>query len=121
WRDEVAPDERITKGAAKALRARIALYRGGWSLRRNPVEMRRGSDYIKYYTIARDECKEIMDAGKHGLDPDFKDLFKNYFCNVKNPVDPYGEIIFQVAMAGGGLYSVDSKLGYADGPRVNGK
>ncbi|MCH5716642.1 RagB/SusD family nutrient uptake outer membrane protein [Niabella hibiscisoli] len=29
WRTEVSSDERITKGAVKALRARLALYSGG--------------------------------------------------------------------------------------------
>ena len=40
WRNEVTSigdqlDERITKGTVKGLRARIALYRGGYSLRQN--------------------------------------------------------------------------------------
>src|SRR5215212_2755654 len=35
WRTEVAKDERITQGAVRGLRARIALYRAGWSLRQN--------------------------------------------------------------------------------------
>jgi len=120
WRDEVAPDERITKSAAMALRAKIALFRGGWSLRRSPVQMTRGADHMAYYTIARDECKELIESGKHALSADFKSLFKDYMCAVNNPVDPAGEIIFQVAMAGGSSVA-DGKSGYANGPRVNGK
>jgi hypothetical protein len=118
WQKEVAADERISKGAAKALRARIALYRGGYSLRPSTNKMERGSDHIKYYTIARDECKEIMESGQHALAPSFKELWQKYVCGVKTPVDPYGEIIFQVAMAGGSSIA-DSKMGYACGPRVN--
>lgn len=117
WRDEVAPDERITKSAAMALRARIALFRGGWSLRRNPVQMARGADHLAYYTIARDECKELIESGKHALSADFKSLFKDYMCTVNTPVDPTGEIIFQIAMAGGSAIA-DSKMGYANGPRT---
>lgn len=120
WRDEVAPDERITKAAAMALRAKIALFRAGWSLRRNPVQMGRGSNPETYYTIARDECKEIIESGKHSLVPDFKSVFKDYMCSVNTPVDPAGEIIFQIAMAGGSG-TADGKSGYANGPRVNGK
>ncbi len=117
WRDEVAADERITKSAAMALRAKMALFRAGWSLRRNPVQMAQGSDPATYYTIARDECKAIIESGKHSLVADFKSLFKDYICSVNNPVDPTGEIIFQVAMAGGSA-TADGKFGYANGPRT---
>ena len=119
WRDEVAADERITKSAAMALRAKIALFRAGWSLRRSPVQMAQGSNPEVYYTIARDECKEIIESGKHNLAPDFKSLFKDNICAVNNPVDPTGEIIFQIAMAGGSA-TADSKFGYANGPRTIG-
>ena len=119
WRNEVTADERITKAAAKGLRAKIALFRGGYALRRQPVQMIRGADHIKYYTIARDECKGIIESGFHNLAPTQKDLFQNYICKVETPVDPYGELIFQVAMAGDGAAS-NSKLGYASGPRTNG-
>jgi hypothetical protein len=47
WRTEVARNERITKGAAKALRARIALFRGGYALR-SDGKMERRSDYLNY-------------------------------------------------------------------------
>src|SRR5688572_10675072 len=64
WRNEIASigdvlNERITKGAVKALRARIALFRGGYSLRSTGT-MQRGSDYLTYYQIARDECNDII-------------------------------------------------------------
>ena len=58
WRSEVARNERITKGAAMALRARIALTRGGYALRSNQ-KMERRADYLNYYRIARDECAEL--------------------------------------------------------------
>src|SRR4030095_404608 len=54
WRSDVARNERITKGVAKALRARIALFRGGYSLR-PPVSgsglgtMQRSADYLPDY------------------------------------------------------------------------
>lgn len=120
WRDDVAPDERITKSAAMALRAKIALFRAGWALRRSPVQMAKGSNSNVYYTIARDECKELIESGKHALVPNFKNLFKDYMCAVNTPVDPAGEIIFQVAMVGGSG-TADGKSGYANGPRVNSK
>lgn len=111
WRTEVASDERITKGAVKALRARIALFRGGYSLRKSG-QMQRDADYLTYYKIARDECYDLMQRrDEHTLNPSFRSVFKDGIDSYK--IDPYGEVMFEVAMARG----VDSKLGYYDGPR----
>ncbi len=73
WRNEVASigdpiDERITKGVVKGLRARIALFRGGYSLRQDG-QMKRRADYLNYYQIARDECNDIITSGQHTLNP----------------------------------------------------
>lgn len=49
WRTEAGTyDERITKGAAKGLRARIALYRGGYGLRQNGF-VERGTNHLQFY------------------------------------------------------------------------
>jgi starch-binding outer membrane protein, SusD/RagB family len=117
WRSGVAAlgdanDERITKGAVKGLRARIALFRGGYSLRRDG-KMERGSNYLDYYKIADQECLDIIQSGEHSLDPSYRDLWQN---NVDaHKIDPFGEIIFQVAMAGA-TSATDSKLGKYNGP-----
>lgn len=121
WRNEItsigdALNERITKGAVKALRARIALFRGGYSLRSNGT-MQRSSDYTTYYQIARDECNEIINSGHHALNPSFKALWKNQVC-AHAVTDPQGELIFQ-ASAIGLTSAEDTKLGYYNGPRVN--
>lgn len=111
WRTAVASDERITKGAVKALRARVALFRGGYSLRESG-QMERDADYLTYYKIARDECYDLMQhRDQHTLNPSFKAVFKDGIDSYK--IDPYGEVMFEVAMGRG----VDSKLGYYDGPR----
>jgi hypothetical protein len=118
WRGDpgVAVDERITKGAAKALRARIALFRGGYSLRAISKTMERTADYIKYYTIARDECKDIIDSGRHKLNASFQAVFKDNFD--AHRIEPNGESLFQVALAGGTGVS-DGRIGFIDGTRVN--
>ena len=124
WRNEVATigdniDERLTKGTAKALRARIALFRAGYSLRNDTKMMQQGSDAAKYYAIAKNECKEIMDAGQHSLNPSYKSLWKDQVC-AHTIADPNGELMFQVSGIGlGGV--ADTKLGYYNGPTVNGK
>lgn len=115
WRTQAGTtNERITQGAVRALRARIALYRGGYSLRRSGT-MQRGSNYKAYYQIARDECYEvILHTGDHKLNPSYKAVFKDAIC--ANAIEPNGEIMWEVAFGGSGG-STDSKLGYYNGPK----
>jgi hypothetical protein len=117
WRNEVAAEERITQGAVRALRARIALAAGGYSL--HGTEMTRRSDFRDLYQIARDETKAIIDNGQHQLNPSFQAVFKDYIC--ASQFEPNGEIIWEVGMSGGNSATGDSKLGYYNGPRANSK
>lgn len=122
WRNEITAigdplDERITKGTVKGLRAKIALFRGGWSLRSNAT-MQRSADYLTYYQIARTECNEIISSGQHTLNPSFKALWKDQ-VNAHAVVDPQGELMFQ-ASAIGLTGAEDTKLAYYNGPTVNG-
>src|SRR5258705_1769406 len=115
WRTEVARNERITKGVAKALRARIALYRGGYSLRQNG-QMERRADYLTYYQIAKKECEELMARrDQHTLNPNFENIWRNVTSFI---YDPQGEIIFEVG-AGGGNGNSDSRMGNYDGPNLS--
>ena len=117
WRTEVARNERITKGAVKAIRAKIAMFRGGFSLRNETKIMERRSDFIKYYTIARDECADLMARrDQHTLNPNFEDIWKRYLSALTP--DPSGEIIFEVG-AGGGNSNSDSRMGNYNGPSIN--
>jgi hypothetical protein len=107
-------NERITKGAVKALRARLALQRGGYALRGNT--MTRAADYLDYYKIARQECLELMARrSEHTLNPSYGDLWLG--VNQQRH-DNANEIIFEVGMAGS-TATGDSKLGYYNGPRLN--
>jgi hypothetical protein len=120
WRNDLAAigdaqDERITKGTVKALRARIALYRAGFSLRKNG-SMVQGSNPATYYKIALDECAEIMASGQHSLNPSFKALWKSQ-VGARVAADPNGELMFQ-ASATGRTGVADTKLGYYNGPTV---
>ncbi|MEO7310229.1 MAG: RagB/SusD family nutrient uptake outer membrane protein [Chitinophagaceae bacterium] len=121
WRNDVAaigdqPDERLTKGAVKGLRARIALYRGGYSLR-SSATMVRGSNYLAYYQIAKDECTEIVASTQHSLNPSYRALWKDQ-VGARASNDPNGELMFQATGIGGGS-AADTKLGYYNGPKVN--
>ncbi len=116
WRTEAgARNERITKGVAKALRARIAMFRAGYSLRAN-AQMERRADYLDFYKIARDECADLMARrDQHTLNPSFSDIWRKLTSFI---YDPAGEIIFEIG-AGGGNGNSDSRMGNYDGPTLN--
>lgn len=116
WRTDAGPrNERITKAVAKALRARMALHRGGYSLRSNG-QMERRSDYLTYYNIAKQECEELMARrDQHTLNPNYEDIWRKV---TSFTYDPQAEIIFEVG-AGGGNSNSDSRMGNYDGPTLN--
>lgn len=118
WRTEsTVTNERITQGAVRGLRARIALYRGGYSLRKSK-QMERAANYKDFYQIARQECEAIMARPQdHNLNASFKAVFKDAICAHRQ--EPNGEILWEVGMTGGGSGFGDSKLGYYNGPRYN--
>ena len=116
WRTEAGPrDERINKGVAKALRAKMALHRGGFSLRSNG-QMERRDNYLTYYNIAKQECEELMARrDQHTLNPNYENVWRNVTSFI---YDPQAEIIFEVG-AGGGNGNSDSRMGNYDGPNLN--
>jgi starch-binding outer membrane protein, SusD/RagB family len=121
WKGELSTigepiDERITKAVAKGLRARIALFRGGFSLRQDSKTMERGSNYLTYYQIAKDECASIMSKGENNLNPSFKDLWKNK-VGAHAITDPENELMLQGSTVGTSGFN-DSKLGYYNGPKI---
>ena len=117
WRSEIpVRNERLTKGAVKALRAKIALFRGGYALR-SSGKMERNADYQTYYKIARDECADLLaKRTEHTLNPIFEDIWKKYLSSFA--YDPAGEIIFEVG-AGGSNATSDSRMANYNGPSVN--
>ncbi|MDQ6609990.1 MAG: RagB/SusD family nutrient uptake outer membrane protein, partial [Bacteroidota bacterium] len=120
WRNEITAigdvqDERITKGTVKGLRARIALFRGGYSLRQEGT-MKKGSNPQTYYQMARDETNDIIKSNQHSLNASFKDLWKNQVGG-RAVNDPNGELMFQ-ATAIGRTGTADTKIAYYNGPQV---
>jgi starch-binding outer membrane protein, SusD/RagB family len=115
WRLDVARNERITKGAAMALRARVAMSRGGYALRKDGI-IKRNSDYLTFYQIARDECAELMaNRSQHTLNPNYEDVWRKV---TSFTYDPQAEIIFEIG-AGGGNGNSDSRMGNYDGPNLS--
>ncbi len=120
WRNEITSigdqaDERLTKGAIKGLRARLALFRGGYSLRQDG-NLKRAADYQAFYQVAKDECNDIITSAQHTLNPSYKGLWKDQVC-AHAVTDPQGELMFQ-ASGIGGVGAEDTKLVYYNGPTV---
>jgi hypothetical protein len=102
--------ERVTKGFIKGLIARIALFRGGYSLRKSN-HMERGSNWQKYYELARTKCKEIMDKGVHQLNSSYLNIWKS-LCMLQEE-STFRENLFEVA---NGL-ARSGEIGYSIGVR----
>ncbi|GHT64051.1 starch-binding protein [Bacteroidia bacterium] len=93
WLRDMGTAERVTKGYVKGLRARMALAYAGYSSR-TPTETRRGRHWQEYYEIARKECREVMESGKHALNPNFATIFKTMH-EYKQELQ-YGEVLYEL-------------------------
>lgn len=108
--------ERVSKEFCQSLISRIALTRGGYSLypdTNNPSAvgtMKRQSDYLDYYQIAKNYADSVIQSGKHSLTKDFRNVFIdecNYIVNSND--DPIFEIPF--------LKNTSGNVGYVHGPQ----
>jgi starch-binding outer membrane protein, SusD/RagB family len=105
-----------SRSYAQALIARIALARGGYSLRpardgRADITMVRNDDYREYYQIANTYCKKLIESGMHALNLPYRTVFlnQNYGILVSND-----DMIFEVAYRPG-----VGEVGYVMGLKVN--
>lgn len=104
--------EYVNKGFALGLQARIALWRGGYSIRNKagfPTE--RGENYEDYYEIARNATYQVITEGPHKLNSSFVNVFKN-LCALQTDMASF-ENLFEVGM---GL-TRSSEVGYSIGVR----
>lgn len=71
--------ERVSKAFVKALRARIALYAGGYSQRDDGIRLSNDPDLERtaMYTIVRDECLDVIAQYPNLASLPFKDNFTN--------------------------------------------
>ena len=107
--------ERISKEAAYAMIARLALQAGGYSLNHdandvNGYKMTRPSNYKEYYQIARDYAKKVIDAGGHSLNKSFRDVFVDECNHIVNKGD---DAIFEIPFG----KDFSGAWGYAQGPK----
>ena len=128
--------ERVTKGFAKGLLARIALFAGGWSVRdgnafddtnvehypniegnpgmeeTNGCYVGRPKNWRDYYEIAEQQCAELIadSENPHALDPDYGDIWKTV-CGLG--YNAYNENLFEVANGVGYSGDIGTLMGRA--------
>ena len=91
--------ERVSKSFVKALRARIALYAGGYGLRGDGFRLSKDPELApeKMYEIARQECEDIINAKKNELG-----LFKENFTKLcQDNVTAGGESLWEIPFSSG--------------------
>lgn len=91
--------ERVSKSFVKALRARIALYAGGYGLRGDGYRLSKDPELApeKMYKIAKEECEDIINAGYNKLGS-FKENFTK-LC--QDNVTAGGESIWEIPFSDG--------------------
>lgn len=128
--------ERVTKGFAKGLLARIALFAGGWSVRdgnafddtnvehypnvegnpgmeeTNGFYVGRPKNWRDYYEVAEQQCAELIadPENPHTLDPDYGDIWKTV-CGLG--YNAYNENLFEVANGVGYSGDIGTLMGRA--------
>lgn len=109
--------EAASREFCQAMIARMALYRGGWSLRPNlddPTDvgtMRRPDDWRTYYRIAETYTGKVISEGKHSLKRSFKQVWVDE-ANWIVPTDD--DNIFDVPAKVGG----SGEIGYSLGTQI---
>lgn len=91
--------ERINKSFVKGLRARIALYAGGYALRGDGYRRSKDPDLApeKMFQIAKEECEEVIAAGYNKLGS-FEENFRK-LC--QDNVTAGGESLWEIPFSAG--------------------
>ena len=91
--------ERVNKDFVKGLRARLALYAGGYGLRGDGYRKSKDADLApeKMYEIARKECEEVIAHGSSTLGQ-FKD---NFIKLCQDNVTAGGESLWEIPFSDG--------------------
>lgn len=104
--------ERISKGFLKGFLARMALTRGGYSLRDKPgFPTEQAADYKKYYEIAHKQCQEVIAAQRYRLKPKYENIWRDV-CKLQAD-GMNGENLYEVALGLG----LSGEIGYSIGVR----
>ncbi len=110
WADQLPFGiEQVNREFVLGMIARLALMRGGYWLYPD-VTMKRKSDYLEYYTIARDYSKKLVD-----LKPRNMSSFATVFMNENKYIKPVNDdMIYEVA-----FYPGSGDVAWNNGVRVD--
>lgn len=84
---------RISKTAAQAMLARVCMFKAGYKLTVKG-DMLRPDNYKDYYNKAIELCDDVINSGKHELNPSYEQVFKNMCELVLEPKENIFEIQF---------------------------
>jgi starch-binding outer membrane protein, SusD/RagB family len=85
--------ERINREYVLGFITKLALTRGGYSMRADGT-MKRNSDYLDYYRIAKEYATKLITLKDRPLNPNFKQIFMNE-CKNLTPVND--DVLYEVA------------------------
>ncbi len=112
WADQLPNGiEQINREYTLGMIARLALQRGGWTLKPD-LTMAREDDYQQYYQIANQYASKLIQLKDRELPRDFRQIFVNQ-CKFISPVN--SDILFEVPFAIG-----EGDVGWNIGIRVDG-
>ena len=102
WANENAitkTTERVNKDFVKGLRARLALYAGGYGLRGDGYRLSKDPDLApaKMYEIARKECEEVIAHGSSNLGT----FMENFLKLCQDDVTAGGESLWEIPFSNG--------------------
>ena len=102
WANENAitkTTERVNKDFVKGLRARLALYAGGYGLRGDGYRLSKDPDLApaKMYEIARKECEEVIAHGSSNLGT----FMENFLKLCQDDVTAGGESLWEIPFSDG--------------------
>src|SRR5690606_7675286 len=92
--------ERINKAFVKGLRARIALIAGGYQQYPDGIRLSNDPDLSRntMYTIALNECQDVIQSGSAHLEPTFEALWRKFN---QDDVSAGGESLWELPFADG--------------------
>jgi hypothetical protein len=112
WADQLPYGiEQINREYTIGMIARLALQRGGYSLKPD-LTMTRASDYLIYYQIANQYTRKLITLKDRELPRDFRQIFMNE-CKFISPIN--SDILFEVPFGYG-----EGDVGWNIGIRVDG-
>lgn len=112
--------ERVSRSFCQGLIARIALLRGGYSLRPDYDDRsskgtmkRNESDWRKYYEIADTYAGKLIESGQHSLKTSFEQVFLNEMNHIATTGD---DVIFEIPFRSDN--AAGGRIGYNNGIKI---